>query len=140
MKLTQSCSRHPRRLGAAAVEFALVAPLFLMLLLGIIEFGRGLMVQQLLVNATRAGAREAALPGSTSASVESRMIEFLSACSVTLTEDDVSITPDPETTGGGESITVSVEIPYSRIGWIPGSFLSDVTLRASTMMRSERMH
>ena len=39
------------RKGAAAVEFALVMPLFFMLILGIIEFGRAIMVEQIITNA-----------------------------------------------------------------------------------------
>ena len=42
--------------GVAAVEFALVAPLFLLFLFGMIEFGRMVMVQQVLTNASREGA------------------------------------------------------------------------------------
>jgi Flp pilus assembly protein TadG len=57
------------RSGVAAVEFALVVPIFLLLVFGIIEFGRALMVQQVLVNASREGARQAVLDGATSAEV-----------------------------------------------------------------------
>ena len=38
------------RRGVAAVEFALVAPVFFLVVLGIIEFGRMAMVQQVLAN------------------------------------------------------------------------------------------
>ena len=50
------------RRAAAIVEFALIAPLFLLLFLGIVEMGRLLMVQGMLVNAAREGARQATLP------------------------------------------------------------------------------
>ena len=43
------------RRGVATVEFAIVAPLFFLLVLGCIEFGRALMVQQMLTNASRVG-------------------------------------------------------------------------------------
>jgi Flp pilus assembly protein TadG len=49
--------RGPRRLGAAAVEFAFVAPILFMLLLGILEYCRFLMTVQLMNNAAREGAR-----------------------------------------------------------------------------------
>ncbi len=52
-----------QRLGAAAVEFAIVAPLFFMLVFGCIEFGRALMVQQILTNASRVGARDTPMGG-----------------------------------------------------------------------------
>ena len=46
-----------RRLGAAATEFAIVAPVFFLMIIGFIEFGRALMVQQVLINASREGQR-----------------------------------------------------------------------------------
>ncbi|NMR29402.1 TadE/TadG family type IV pilus assembly protein [Crystallibacter degradans] len=47
--------------GAAAVEFALVLPLLLLALLGVIEFGRAYNVQISLTQAAREGARYAAI-------------------------------------------------------------------------------
>lgn len=43
--------------GAAAVEFALVLPLLLLVLFGIIEFGFLLYNEQIIINASREGAR-----------------------------------------------------------------------------------
>jgi len=45
--------------GAAAVEFALIASFFLLLLLGIIEFGRFLFLFNTMQEVTRCAAREA---------------------------------------------------------------------------------
>lgn len=47
--------------GAAAVEFALVVPILLVLLLGIIEFGRAYNVQISLTHAARETARTMAI-------------------------------------------------------------------------------
>jgi len=47
--------RHRRR-GAAAVEMALVLPIFFTVVLGIIEFGRAMMVSQLMATSAREGA------------------------------------------------------------------------------------
>lgn len=47
--------------GAVAVEMAIVLPLLLLILLGIIEFGRVLNVQVSLTQAAREGARHAAI-------------------------------------------------------------------------------
>ena len=56
--------RDPR--GQALVEFALVAPLFTLLLAGIIVFGVGVFYQQQLTNAAREAARYAAIHSATS--------------------------------------------------------------------------
>ena len=52
--------------GAAFVEFALVAPVFLMLLFGIIEFSRLMLMYHHVGNAARDGSRYAIVHGSTS--------------------------------------------------------------------------
>ncbi len=49
--LCRSCRRNRR--GAAAVEFAIVAPVFFLLVFGMIEYGRMVMVQQVITNASR---------------------------------------------------------------------------------------
>ena len=54
-----------RRRGAAAAEFAIVAPVFFLMVIGFIEFGRALMVQQVLINASRVGAQASDDAGAT---------------------------------------------------------------------------
>lgn len=49
------------RSGQALVEFALVAPLFLLLLVGVFEMARAWNIYQVMSNAAREGARAAAL-------------------------------------------------------------------------------
>lgn len=45
--------------GASAVEFALVLPLFLLVIAGVVDFGRAFFTQVILTNAAREGARAA---------------------------------------------------------------------------------
>ena len=130
--------RRRRRRGAAAVEFALVAPLFVMFAFGIIEFGRAMMVQQIMTNATREGAREAALPEATADSVKSSVLDSLAGSSVDVSVDNITVSPDPATAFNNEQITVSLTVPYEDVTWIPISYISG-SLRASTRMRSERL-
>jgi len=61
--------------GAAAVEFALVAPLLLLLICGIVDFGRAYATLNQLTASVREGARVAAVmsdPGSTAARTDIR--------------------------------------------------------------------
>jgi hypothetical protein len=69
MQRTARTQRSGRR-GASVVEMAIVLPVFMMVVMGIIEFGRGMMVGQLVTNAARYGARLAAIDGSSYSSVE----------------------------------------------------------------------
>jgi hypothetical protein len=59
-------ARAERSGGQALVEFALVAPLLFLLILGTIEAGRFIFFQELLNNATREGARYAIVHGADS--------------------------------------------------------------------------
>jgi hypothetical protein len=57
---------HHRARGQALVEFALVAPIFFLLLFAVIEGGRFIFYYETLNNATREGARFAIVNGSNS--------------------------------------------------------------------------
>lgn len=61
MRLVSPQRRRSR--GQALVEFAMVAPLFFLLLFGIIEAGRFIFYYEILSNATREGARYAIVNG-----------------------------------------------------------------------------
>ena len=63
---TSSTERHGRSRGQAIVEFALVAPLFFLLLFGILEAARFVFYYEVLNNATREGARYAIVNGANS--------------------------------------------------------------------------
>src|SRR5688572_16756126 len=84
--------RRAQRLGAAATEFAVVAPVFFLMVIGFLEFGRALMVQQVLVNASRVGARQAITTGATTAEVESAVTDYTAG--VTVSGVDVSVSPN----------------------------------------------
>ncbi|NOS99729.1 MAG: pilus assembly protein [Phycisphaerales bacterium] len=66
-----------RKRGAALVEFAVVLPLLLVLLFGIIEFGWVFMVRQSLSSAAREGCRMAVLKTATQAMVQERVREVM---------------------------------------------------------------
>jgi Flp pilus assembly protein TadG len=56
-------SRRPGSSGQALVEFALVVPIFLALLMGIVDFGRVVWASNSLASAAREGARFAIVHG-----------------------------------------------------------------------------
>ena len=61
-----------RERGAAAVEMALVLPILLLLVGGIIDFGRFFFTQVQITNAAREGARAAIIPGATMINIINR--------------------------------------------------------------------
>ncbi len=122
--------RKSNRPGAAAVEFALVAPLFLVFLFGTIEMGRLALARNVLANASREAARFAIIEGATEGSV----IELAEHYASIGTVEGVTAT----VTYSGSTASVRVSIPFNEISWLPGSwFLRDQTLAATTTMRME---
>jgi Flp pilus assembly protein TadG len=139
-KLERPCRLFRRyRRATAAVEFAVVAPVFLLLVFGMIEYGRMVMVYQVLTNASREGARVAVLDGATTASVTSQVNTYLS--NGTITGATVTVTPNPPSTAEyGDPVTVTVSIPFSQVSWLPSPmYLGGKTLTSSTVMRRETM-
>jgi Flp pilus assembly protein TadG len=126
-----------QRRGAAAVEFALVAPLFFFLVLGMVEYGRMIMVQQVITNASREGARRAVLDNATTADVQAIVDDYLENGSVD--GATITVTPSPPSSAAaGDPITVSVSIPFAEVSWLPGAFyLGETTLNADTVMCRE---
>jgi len=124
MKRPQCASRNGREnsdRGAAAVEFALCLPLLLLLLFGLIDFGRALNAQLTLTQAAREGVRLAAL-GYPAAEVQARAdaaAPELSGVSVTVA---ASCPPDA---GPAADAVVNVSYSFSFItpvGAIAGLF------------------
>ena len=134
--LTSNQTKRNRR-GTSAVEFALIAPLFFLFVMGIIEFGRMAMVTQLITNAAREGARIGVLDGATKAKVTKKVDDYLKSGSVT--GATVKVTPDPpDSAGYGESVSVSVAVQFDNVSWLPAPFfLGGKTLSAESIMRRE---
>jgi Flp pilus assembly protein TadG len=126
------------------VEFAIVAPVFFLMIFGMIEVGRAVMVQQIITNASREGARLAVLPGTTAQDVTDRVQEILTSqtvpgASVEILNETGNPT-DPEDAEYGDVIKVTVSVPYSEVSWLPASrYFTGKTLVASTIMRTERV-
>ncbi|MGI9456448.1 MAG: TadE/TadG family type IV pilus assembly protein [Aeoliella sp.] len=132
---TRHKSGHNRQ-GAAAVEFAIIAPIFFMLAIGFMELGRGLMVQQVLTNASRVGAREAISLHTSQSQVVTAATDYATGVSVSGVTAVVS--PDPAGASAGDQITVTVSVPYENISWVPAPwFMGETTLQAESVMRKE---
>ena len=67
------CRQNRRDRGATAVEFALLVPLLLLLVFGIIDFGRALNAQITITQAAREGARLASV-GQPASAVQARTV------------------------------------------------------------------
>ncbi len=123
-------------MGAAAVEFAVVAPIFFLMVVGILEFGRALMVQQVLVSASRVGARQAITLNATAWDVIDTVQEYAANAAVPGTA--VTVSPSPDVAAPGQTITVTTMVPFDQVSWMPSPwFLGGKTLTSQSSMRKE---
>ena len=118
-----SSTRRGERRGVAAVEFAVIAPLFLLLLGGIVEFGQAFRIQHMLSTAARRGARSSIVEGATNSQVQEKVI---ADCVRTLGVSDADVTVTSMINGStdgdlsqareGNEISITVNIPFSKAG------------------------
>ena len=140
MRITQwmdraTRSRHSRRArGAAVVEFAVVLPLLLTILFGIIEYGWIFMVRQTLQTSAREGARIAILQTSEEpyTAALGRIAEVMQPTG--LTTYTASVTQE------GAVMTAVVSVPYDDVSLMGGFFgTHDYDLGGACSMRKEGM-
>jgi Flp pilus assembly protein TadG len=161
--MQQPQNRRPRRLAAAAVEFAFGALIFWVFIVGMCEISRALMVKETVTNAARKGARTAILPGASwndvaNGAAGSDIYDIMvtdngfnwSDVTVTIIVTDPSgnsttlttATGDPnnvlQNATWGTTISVKVSIPASKTTWGPGMlYITSATVESEyvVMMR-----
>ena len=114
------------RWGSVAVEFAFVAPVFFVMVLGIFEFGRAMMVQTLLTSASQQGARAGALNGAQAADVTSAVTNYLSGAGVSGTRHHTPALPSPHRSSaapgtGRASYRFSIPLSERQLASCPSS-------------------
>jgi len=137
------------RRGVAAVEMALVLPVFIAVVLGIIEFGRAMWVSNLVTNSAREGGRMAVLDGSSNAQVKQAISDFLtSTLGVSSGDITTTITITPYTGNANPAnecanahsrdlISISVALPFNKVALVSGNYLNGKTLTGKCAMRHE---
>ena len=134
-RLTIAGARHPGRgrvsrvhgeRGAAAVEFALILPVLVLLLFGIIEFGRGYNAKIEVTGAAREGARVLAVGSGDPVAAAIGAAPTLDSGKLSVTTSGV-----PCAKGTPASVTVSYPFSYS----VPLYGSATVTLTSEGVMR-----
>ena len=120
--------RHGER-GAAAVEFVLILPVLLLLLLGLVEFSRVYNIQISLSNAAREGARTMAIENS-QPTARTAAIAAAPSISPSVSAGQIAISPEKCTDGG----TVDVTISYN-VALMTGFFGASLPLTGKGVMR-----
>lgn len=144
-----------RRRGAATVEFAVVVPVLLLFILGIIEIGRLVMVAQVNTNAAREAARYAAQGSGDATAIDTYTRNYLTAAginnaaagagsAVTVTIEQQSsgtwvAVSDPTTVASGTPLRVTVSANFNQQSWLPTRFFvgNNTPVQGVAVMRKE---
>ena len=149
--MTQSLAALWRRLegeesGQALAEFALIMPILFLLIAGIIGFGRAWNLQQVVVDASREGARTAVVQNPATADSATGVAAVKHVIRVRLHSAAVDTTTATITLAGkwrstGDSMQVAVHVPYALpllsvlMNWATGT--PNFDLHSTTTMRNE---
>ena len=148
MRAMKARSQTSRSAGQALAEFALVAPIFFLLLFAIIESGRFVFYYEVLNNATREGARYAivngansfsstgspAAPGTTSSNPSgSDVVDRVRSAAFGMPGSAISVNAswDPDN-GRGSTVTVIASYSYSSL--VPIVPLPPITVEAESSL------
>ncbi len=125
--------------GQNLVEFAMVVPIFLILVFSIVDFGMGFHAWITVTNAAREGARIGAV-GADAATIEARVVDTASS----LAADDIDVTVVNAQGAPGEAVSVNVEYDYELItplanllGIFGGGLAPPITFHSESEMRIE---
>ena len=109
-KRNRKSKSRQRNLGSVCVEFALVSPIFFLIIFASIEFARVHMIQSAAENACFEGCRRGIVPGATAESCREQCAEILRIARVRdFTVEVIPNTIEADT----DTITVSAEIPIT---------------------------
>lgn len=122
------------RRGTAAMEFAAVLPFLFFLIAGLWEVGRMTEIKQVLDNAAREGARQAATGNENLTAVQTAVTQYITSAEPGVTNtsgmqilySDITNSSVTDPTGASQldRFTITITIPYSNISW---SILSQIT-------------
>jgi Flp pilus assembly protein TadG len=126
MKLRTLCKNQR---GQAIVEMALILPLLLMMLMGMVEMGRIGNAYLTATHAARHGARYGAVGGS-----NTEIINKVLQAAPSFDPAKVTVTILPQNRGVGDDITVSVVYPIELIAPLISGLVNNPVLVTSTVI------
>lgn len=115
--------------GSVAVEFALILPILVAVLLGIVEFGRAYNAQITLTAAAREGARVMSIEKSVTAT-RTAVRAASPSLYPELTDSQIQVSPATCTAGTNTTVTVTY-----RLDFLTGLFVDGVDLTGKGVMR-----
>ncbi|PUE20704.1 hypothetical protein B9Z38_07800 [Limnohabitans sp. MMS-10A-160] len=136
--------RRQAQQGAAAVEFALILPILLLVFFGMIELSLALYDKAILTNASREGARAGIVlssPKMTDAQIRAVVLNYTNGSLISLGTATVPtvtvVQSNPASFPNALRVTVSYTFKGLGVGTMLGALGSPIVLTSSTSMVNE---
>ena len=133
----QSARRQKKsRAGASLVEFALVLPVFILMLFICIEFARLNMIRNLAQDAAYYASRHCIVPGATEAEAiaeAQRILNSMGTRGATIVINDGQGLDE-----NSASVKVQITVPLAANALLTSRFTNDIVLTSESVMRTER--
>ena len=128
--------KKPESRGQSILEFALTLPIFLAIVVGVVDVGHAVVARSLLANCAREGARSAIFPQTADATVISAVNSqalFLG----TIPSSDISISPTTTSARvSGTTVTVTVTYQFHPITPLAREAMGLVQMESALKMTS----
>lgn len=142
--------KRRRRLGSAIAEFAIVCPILVTVLLGMIELCRGTMVKVILSDAARKGCRTGIQRDKGNNDIVTDCTNIMTDnnfdgskfnpsggvgnISIVVTDPNGNVLAESLDAPSGSKVSVQVSIPVSSTTWVPNLFLTRGSLESETVV------
>jgi Flp pilus assembly protein TadG len=133
---TQDRRKTSNRTGAVLVEFAMVIPIFLLIVFTCIEFCRLNMIRNLVQDAAYYASRQCIVPGATSAEAQAeanRILSFMGTRGAIIV-----INNGAALTESSNEVSVQITVPIAQNALFAPRFITYPNFQATARMRTER--
>lgn len=146
---TSASPNQKKRRGAAVAEFAFIAPILAICLMGMIELCRGIMVKVTLSDAARKGCRTGIQRDKANADIITDCTNIMrdnnfnsskfnpnsiGSITITVTDPSGNSLSDVLDAPSGTKVSVQVSIPVASTTWVPSFFLTQGSLESETVV------
>ncbi len=137
------------RSGIAAVEMAFIAPILVLIALGMFELSRGVMVRQILTGAARKGCRTGIIHQYGNSDIISDATNVMQdngfdttlfnpptigSINITVTDPSGTVLSDALDATPGSTVSVQVVIPTSSVNWVSSYFMTNSMVESDTVV------
>ncbi len=137
------------RSGIAAVEMAFIAPILVLIALGMFELSRGVMVRQILTGAARKGCRTGIIHQYGNSNIISDATNVMQdngfdttlfspptigSINITVTDPSGTVLSDALDATPGSTVSVQVVIPTSSVNWVSSYFMTNSMVESDTVV------